>query len=291
MWSGALTGRPLRRHLRAGCKRPCLSGEQVCLDGKRLCGSREGDGAVHLMSAFAAKARFVLAQQAVADKSNEITAIPDLLAMLELQGALVSIDTIGCPKDIARQIVEAGADYVLALKDNHPTLHQDVRLYLDTEVGQGRLPVLETVERGHGRIETRGYGLSTEIDWLEQKPEWAGLVAVGRVESIREVGDKTRTECRYYLCSVTEVARLAEAVRGHWSIENQQHWVLDVQFSEDANRARKDYSAENLALIRRIARNLLRRDSRAEDSLRRRKLRAMLSDNYRSRLLFGDMGT
>ena len=109
---------------------PSLSGEQVCLDGKRLCGGREGDGAVHLMSAFAAKARFVLAQQAVADKANEITAIPELLAMLELQGALVSIDAIGCQKAIARHIVEAGADYVLALKDNQPTLHQDVRLYL-----------------------------------------------------------------------------------------------------------------------------------------------------------------
>lgn len=270
---------------------PSLSGEQVCLDGKRLCGSRKEDGAVHLMSAFAAKARFVLAQQAVADKSNEITAIPDLLAMLELQGALVSIDAIGCQKDIARQIVEAGADYVLALKDNHPTLHEDVRLYLDTELGQGRLPVLETVEKEHGRIETRRYGLSTEIDWLEQKPQWAGLVAVGRVESSREVGDKTSTECRYYLCSVTEVARFAEAVRGHWSIENQQHWILDVQFGEDANRARKDHSAENLALIRRMALNLLRRDSQAKDSLRRRKLRAMLSDNYRSYLLFGNMGT
>lgn len=158
-------------------------------------------------------------------------------------------------------------------------------------MGQGRLGVLEAVEKDHGRIETRRYGLSTEIDWLEQKPEWAGLVAVGRVESIREVGDKTSMECRYYLCSVTEVARFAEAVRGHWSIENQQHWVLDVQFGEDANRARKDHSAENLALIRRMALNLLRRDSKAKDSLRRRKLRAMLSDNYRSHLLFGDMGT
>jgi predicted transposase YbfD/YdcC len=270
---------------------PSLSGEQVCLDGKRLCGSRKEDGAVHLMSAFAAKARFVLAQQAVADKSNEITAIPDLLAMLELQGALVSIDAIGCQKDIARQIVEAGADYVLALKDNHPTLHEDVRLYLDTELGQGRLPVLEMVEKEHGRIETRCYGLSTKIDWLEQKPQWAGLVAVGRVESSRKVGDKTSTECRYYLCSVTEVARFAEAVRGHWSIENQQHGVLDVQFGEDANRAGKDHSAENLALIRRMALNLLRRDSQAKDSLRRRKLRAMLSDNYRSHLLFGNTGT
>ena len=123
-----------------------------------------------------------MAPQAVADKANEITAIPDLLARLELQGAWVSIDAIGCPKAIARQIVEAGAEYVLALKDNPPTLHEDVRLYLDPELGRGRLPVLETLEKDHGRIETRRYGLSTQLDWLEQKPEWADLLAVGRVE-------------------------------------------------------------------------------------------------------------
>jgi predicted transposase YbfD/YdcC len=203
---------------------------------------------------------------------------------------VVSVDAMGCQKAIAQQIVGAGADYVLALKDNHPTLHDDVRLYLATEVSQGRLAVLETVEKDHGRIETRRYGLSTQMDGLEQKREWAGLLAVGRVESIREGGDKTSTECRHYLCSVTEVARFAEAVRGHWSIENPQHWVLDVQFGEDANRARKDHSAENLALMRRRALNLLRRDSQAKESLRRRQLRAMLSDDYRSRLLFGDMG-
>jgi predicted transposase YbfD/YdcC len=243
--------------------------------------------AVHLVSAFAGRARWVLAQQAVAEKSNEITAIPDLLALLDLEGAVVSIDAMGCQKAIAQTIVDGGADYVLALKDNHPTLCEDVRLWLDTEVARGRLPVLETVEKDHGRIEIRRYALGDRIDWLEAKPDWAGLQAVGRVESTRIIGDQTSTECRYFLCSFPDRDRFAATVRGHWGIENQQHWVLDVQFGEDACRTRKDHSAENLALIRRIALNLLRHNGPPRDSIRRRKLRAALNDDYRLRLLFG----
>ena len=270
---------------------PSLSGEQICLDGKTLRGSRDEERAVHLMSAFATQARWVLAQQAVPDKANEITAIPDLLSMLELNGAVVSIDAMGCQKTIASQIVEAGADYVLALKDNHPTLHDDVRLYLDTEIAKGRLPVHETVEKDHGRIEIRRYALGDTLDWLTQKPEWAGLSAVGRVESIRQIGDKTTTECRYYLCSFTDLAHFAETVRGHWGIENREHWVLDVQFGEDANRTRKNHSAANLGLVRRVALNLLRRPPKDKDSLRRRQRRACLNDDYRACLLFGTPAT
>lgn len=266
---------------------PSLAGEQVCLDGKTLRGSRGGEGAVHLLSAYAAQARLVLAQQAVADKTNEIPVIPDLLAMLELNGAVISIDAMGCQKAIAKTIVQAGADYVLALKDNHPSLSEDVRLWLDTETAQGRLPQQETVEKGHGRIEIRRYALSERIAWLAPKSEWTGLQAVGRVESTRLIGDKTTIECRYYLCSFTDPTRFADAVRGHWGIENGQHWVLDVQFSEDANRARKDSSAENLALVRRMALNVIRHNGPCKDSLRRRKLRASLNDDYRARLIFG----
>lgn len=270
---------------------PSLSGEQICLDGKTLRGSREGDKTVHLMSAYAAKARLVLLQQAVADKSNEITAIPDVLSMLELNGAVISIDAMGCQKAIARQITASGADYVLALKDNHRRLSEDVRVWLDREVDENRLPCHETVEKNHGRLEIRRYVLSDQIEWLEQKPEWAGLSAVGRVESTRTIGDKTTTECRYYLCSFTTLARFAETARGHWAIENEQHWVLDVQFGEDAHRARKDHSAENLALVRRMAMNVIRHNGPSKDSLRRRKLRASLSDDYRAQLLFGNQKT
>jgi predicted transposase YbfD/YdcC len=267
---------------------PNLAGEQVCVDGKAVRGSRDGENpAVHLVSAFAGQARWVLAQQAVAEKSNEITAIPDLLALLDLQGAVVSADAMGCQKTIAQAIIGGGADYVLALKENHPTLCEDVQLWLDTEVAQGRLPVQETVEKDHGRIEIRRYALSRQIDWLDAKPHWAGLQALGRVESIRIIGDQISTEHRYFLCSLTDPERFAASVRGHWGIENQQHWVLDVQFGEDACRTRNDHSAENLALIRRIALNVLRHNGPPRDSIRRRKLRAALNDDYRLRLLFG----
>jgi predicted transposase YbfD/YdcC len=267
---------------------PDLAGEQVCVDGKAVRGSRDGENpAVHLVSAFAGQARWVLAQQAIAEKSNEITAIPDLLALLDLQGAVVSADAMGCQKTIAQAIVSGGADYVLALKDNHPTLCEDVQLWLDTEVACGRLPVQETVEKDHGRIEIRRSALSGHIDWLDAKPDWAGLQAVGRVESIRIIGDQISTECRYFLSSFADQERFAASVRRHWGIENQQHWVLDVQFGEDACRTRNDHSAENLALIRRIALNVLRHNGSPRDSIRRRKLRAALNDDYRLRLLLG----
>lgn len=267
---------------------PGLAAEQVCVDGKTVRGSRNGaNPAVHLVSAFAGQARWVLAQQAVAEKANEITAIPDLLGLLDLRGAVVSIDAMGCQKTIARQIVEGGADDVLALKDNHPTLCEDVQLWLDTEVVHGRLTVTETVEKDHGRIEIRRYALSDRINGLEAKPDWVGLQAVGRVESIRTIGNQTSTECRYFLCSFSDQDRFAVAVRMHWGIENQQHWVLDVQFAEDACRTRHDHSAENLALIRRVALNMLRHNGPPRDSIRRRKLRAALNDDYRLRLLLG----
>ena len=267
---------------------PGLGEEQICIDGKAVRGSRDGaNPAVQLVSAFAGQARWVLAQQAVAEQSNEITAIPDLLALLDLQGAVVSIDAMGCQKAITQTIVEAGADYVLALKDNHPILCEDVQLWLETEVARGHLPLLETVEKDHGRIEIRRYALSSQIDWLEAKPEWAGLQAVGRVESTRLIGEKTSTECRYFLCSFPERDRFAATVRQHWGIENQQHWVLDVQFREDACRTRNGHSAENLAVIRRMALNVLCHNGPARDSIRRRKLRAALNDDYRLRLLLG----
>lgn len=267
---------------------PGLREEQICIDGKAVRGSRDGaNPAVHLVSAFAGRARWVLAQQAVAEQSNEITAIPDLLALLDLQEAVVSIDAMGCQKAIAQTLVEAGADYVLALKDNHPTLCEDVQLWLETEVARGHLPVLETVAKDHGRIEIRRYALSSQIGWLEAKSEWAGLQAVGRVESTRLIGEKTSTECRYFLCSFPERDRFAATVRQHWGIENQQHWVLDVQFGEDACRTRNNHSAENLAVIRRMALNVLRHNGPARDSIQRRKLRAALNDDYRLRLLLG----
>jgi predicted transposase YbfD/YdcC len=223
----------------------------------------------------------------VAEKSNEITAIPDLLALLDLRGAVVSIAAMGCQKAIAPAIVDAGADYVLTLKDHPPTWCADVQLWLETEVGRGHRPVLETVEKDHGRIEIRRYALSYRIDGLEAQPDWAGLQAVGRVESTRIIGEKTTTECRYFLCALAERDRLAATVRQPGGIENQQHGVLDVQCGEDAGRTPTDHSAENLALIRRMALNVLHHNGPARESLRRRKRRAALNDDYRLRLLLG----
>ena len=176
---------------------------------------------------------------------------------------------------------------MLTLKDNHPTLCEDVQLWLDTEVARRSLPVQETLEKDHGRIEIRRCALSPQIDGLDAKPDWAGLQAVGRVESTRIIGDQVSTECRYFLCSFSEPDRFAATVRGHWGIENRPHWVLDVQFGEDACRTRRDHSAENLALIRRVALNVLRHNGPPRDSIRQRKIRAALNDNYRLNLLLG----
>lgn len=202
---------------------------------------------------------------------------------------MVTIDAIGCQKAIAKQISQAKADYVLALKDNHPQLCDDVRLWLDTQADKGSPEVHETVDKNHGRLEVRRYSLSSDIAWLLQKPEWQGLQAVGCVESIRVIGDKTTNEYRYYLTSLTDLPRFADTVRGHWAIENSQHWVLDVQFGEDAHRTRKDYSPANLALIRRMALNVIRHNDPSKHSLRLRKMRAAINDDYRFELIFGNV--
>ena len=266
---------------------PSLAGEHVAVDGKTLRGSRGEVSAVHLISAFASQAQWVLGQRSVSDKSNEIIAIPDLLSLLELNGATITIDAMGCQKSIAGQIVEAGADYVLALKENHPTLYADVSLRLNHQYAKGALAVVETLEKDHGRLETRRYVLDEQLEWLEQRYEWVGLSAIGMVEARRECGAKISIERRYFLCSRADVEHFAQTVRAHWSIENQQHWVLDVQFGEDRNRARVDHSAENLALIRRTALNLIRQNGEPKRSIRGRRLRAVLNDRYRWQLLTG----
>ena len=228
----------------------------------------------------------------MAEKANEIVAIPDLLAMLELKGAVVTMDAMGCQRAIARQIAEAGADYVLAPKGNHPTLCEDVRLWLDTEATKDALTAHETVEKGHGRIEIWRYVLGDSLGWLGQKAGWPGLSALGRVESTRIIGEKTTTEHRYYLCSFTGLGRFVDAVRNHWGIENGQHWVLDVQFGEDASRAGKGRSVENLAAVRRMSLNVIRHnDPASKISVRRRKRLASLNDDYRSQLIFGEQST
>jgi len=237
-------------------------GEIVSIDGKTLRGSHDAKTkAIHMVSAWANTNKMVLGQIRTNEKSNEITAIPILMEMLELKGCIVTIDAMGCQKDIAERIVGAEADYVLGLKGNQGTLHDDVRLYFEsvqeTPQHYSTVTTHKTINKGHGRIETRHYKLECDINWLPQMPEWAGLQGIGMVRSVVEINGKTTDETRYFITSLCDATSFAKAVRGHWGIESL-HWCLDVTFHEDACRTRKDNSAENFAVIRHAAINILK---------------------------------
>ncbi len=245
-----------------------VAGRVIAIDGKTLRRSHDkNQKPLHLVSAFAAENRLVLSQQAVDDKSNEITAIPELLRMLDVKKAIVTIDAMGCQKEIAAQIKEQKADYVLALKDNQPTLHADVKeLFvkgLETDFAGMTHQEIQTKDEGHGRKETRTYTMiRLSREWLAKHPEWKGLKCIGMVCSERQIGDKDPTgETRFFITSLSlNVKTFAHAVRSHWAIENNLHWILDVSYREDENRSRKDHTPENLAWIRRMTASLLAQD-------------------------------
>ena len=263
--------------------------EVVALDGKAARRAVDaGRSPRHLVSAWATESGLTLGQLQVAEKSNELTAVPALLRQLELAGCIVTADALHCQKAVAREITEADADYVLALKGNHATVHGEVRADLDDALARQEpaLAVLTTVEKGHGRIETRRYWQTEAIGWFADRAEWPGLRSVGVVEATREVGDKVSTERRYYLSSLpADLPRFAQAVRGHWAIENQCHWVLDVVFGEDQSRARAGHAVANLGLARRLALNLLRQDHSLQRGLHRKQLHAALNPDYLAKLL------
>ncbi len=268
-------------------------GEVVALDGKTLRHSFDtaaGQAPIHLVSAWAATNRLVLAQVKVDDKSNEITAFSALLALLDLRGCTVTTDAMGCQKGIARQIIAQEGDYVLALKGNQGQLFEDVRLFFEDATQHGfagiRSRCDETTEKDHGRIEKRRYWLVSEIDWLAGKKEWAGLCSIGMAESIRHIGEEVETERRYFLCSLGGSARqFGRAVRRHWGIENGEHYVLDVSFDEDACRIRREHGAENFATLRHIALNLVRREPTATRGVKARLRRAGWDEGYLLRVL------
>jgi predicted transposase YbfD/YdcC len=266
-----------------------VAGEVVALDGKAARrATAAGRSPRHLVSAWATESGLTLGQLQVAEKSNEITAVPALLRQLELAGCIVTADALHCQKTIAKEIIEADADYVLALKGNQATAHAEVRAYLDDALLRGapELALHTTVDKGHGRLETRRYGQSAEIGWFADKGEWEGLRSVGLVEATRETGGKTTVERRYYLSSLpVDAARFARAVRGHWAIENQCHWVLDVVFGEDQSRARTGHAVANLGLLRRLALNLLRRDKTCQRGAKGKQLNAALNPHYLLSLL------
>jgi predicted transposase YbfD/YdcC len=281
--------------------RTAIAGEIVAIDGKALRRAlRKGQSAQYIVNAWAHQNGLVLGQLKVADKSNEITAVPQLLRALELAGCIVTVDAMGCQKKIAKEIVESDADYVLALKGNQETVHEEVKSYLDDAIArQAHLPprkpaakdlpeldYFQTVEKDHGRIETRRYWQSDRLDWFADRSKWEKLTSVGVVESVREVDGEVKIERRYYLSSLPRgVQRFAAAVRGHWGVENQLHWVLDVCFGEDQSRARTGYAAENLATLRRLALNVLRRETTKKRGMKGKQKCAGWDHAYLLRLL------
>jgi predicted transposase YbfD/YdcC len=264
--------------------RTVLGGEVVALDGKTLRRAlKQGEDPRVIVSAWATESGLLLGQRKVKTKSNEITAVPELLRALQLAGCIVTADALHCQKNLAKEIQEADAEYVLALKGNQGTTFAEVKSFLDDAIqrGEPHLVSLETVDKEHGRLEVRRYWQTEKLAWFADRKEWEGLNSVGVVEARRTVGGKESVERRYYLSSLKKDAeKFARAVRGHWGVENRLHWVLDVVFGEDDSRARSGYAAENLAATRRLAINLLRRDKTCKRSLKGKLLRAAIDPDY-----------
>jgi predicted transposase YbfD/YdcC len=278
-WVASLTGAP------AGV---------IAIDGKtvrRSHSAKRGKAAIHMVSAFAARQRLALGQVKVAEKSNEIVAIPKLLDMLAIEGAVVTIDAMGCQRDIARKIIEKKADYVLALKGNQGSLRDDVELlyreqtakqFADAEISRA-----ETVDGDHGRIETRTTTVIHDVKWLRKRHDWPELKGVVIVESPREINGKIAHETRFYVTSLVLLAHLmGPIVRNHWSVENNLHWVMDMIFRDDECRVRTDHAPANFTTVKHMALNLIRR-APGKDSIRLRRKVAAWDDDFLTSVVTG----
>jgi predicted transposase YbfD/YdcC len=265
----------------------------IAIDGKEIRGSYDreaGTKSVHLVSAWSSESQLVLAQTKVLSKSNEITAIPILLDVLDIEGSIITIDAMGTQKKIADKIYQANGDYILSLKANHPTLFQDVKTWFDSQQTADILPLpLEhTTEAGHHRIEVRKYWAFSlsQLPPLHQSSQWAGFQTVIAVERIRHLRTKTTHEIQFYLSSLSSnSSQISRAIRQHWGIENSLHWVLDVTFNEDACRVRSLHSPHNLALVRRFALNIFNCDHTFKGSLKQKSKRAAMDNRYMLTLL------
>ncbi len=274
--------RCFRSWVAAVCQK--VEGEIVNIDGKTI--RRSGNGGkipIHMVSAWANAQRLVLGQIATEEKSNEITAVPKLLEMLDIAGCIVTADAMSCQKEIAKTIEKKGADYVLALKENQPLLYRETKEYFQAALREPQnypaIKKTQTFDKGHGRIETRSYYLSGEIDWYADKEKWSGLAGLGMVCSRVEINGQISEDFRYYITSLTDIEAFSKAVRKHWGIENSLHWCLDMTFREDYSRIRKDHSAENMAVVRHIALNILQ-NFPAKISLARKRRRCSYDEDF-----------
>jgi predicted transposase YbfD/YdcC len=276
-WVAALTGAPA---------------DVIAIDGKTLRRSYQKKGAkapIHMVSAFAARQRLVLGQVKVAEKSNEIVAIPKLLDMMAIEGAIVTIDAMGCQREIAKQIVDKKADYVLALKGNQGTLREDVEVFAAEQKANGfkdtKVSRHQTVDGDHGRIETRIYTVFHDVAWLQQRHDWPGLQGVVMVESTRDIGDKIERETRFYITSLVWLAHLlGPVIRSHWAVENSLHWVMDMIFRDDECRIRTDHAPANFTTIKHMAHNLIRK-APGKDSMRLKRKVAAWDDDFLASLI------
>lgn len=271
---------------------PKTQNEIIAIDGKTLRRSHDrcnGKMPIHMVSAWASKCGIVLGQIKTDEKSNEITAIPALIKTIDIENAIVTTDAMGCQKKIAGDIVAKQADYVLALKENHPDLLTDIKLFFNEQIRIANNPALdcfETIEGDHGRIETRRYYVCSTIDWLASAHMWDNLNCIALVQRQRNIADSVTHENAYYLSSINNrPEKVVKAIRSHWSIENSLHWQLDVSFDEDRNRIRKEHAPENLAVLRHIALNLLKQEKSLKAGIKTKRLKAAWDDQYRTKIL------
>jgi predicted transposase YbfD/YdcC len=269
-------------------------GQVIAIDGKTLRRSHDRSSdkkAIHMISAWAASNRTILGQLKTKEKSNEITAIPLLLKLLDISGCIITIDAMGTQKKIAKSIIDKYADYILALKGNHKVMYDSVVLFfeqMESMESEGfTFDQYETVDGDHGRIETRKYSITSDIDWLDDKEKWAGLKSIGMVESTREIKGECSNEKRYYISSLEcSAKKFGDSIRSHWGIENSVHWVLDIAFREDESRIRKGFAPENFAAIRHIALNLLRDNKTFKGSVKTKRLNAAMDTEYLENVVF-----